>query len=231
MNDIRQYEINANEWWKKDGRFHLLSFLNKPRFQYFDRIVSNWKNKSVLDVGCGGGYSCEYMTDREMQISGIDISPSSITVAKNHALANNLTIDYRTADACQLPFPDASFDFVLCVDVLEHINDPALAIKEISRVLKPKGYFLFDTINRNFFTKLFFIWLAQNLLRIIPKDTHDWGMFIKVSEMRSYLDRAGLNLLDTKGLCPIGISLKNLTPIFCPLNLTFAFYLGVAQKE
>jgi 2-polyprenyl-6-hydroxyphenyl methylase/3-demethylubiquinone-9 3-methyltransferase len=232
MNDLEQYEINAREWWADNGRFRPLFYLNVPRFEYFDDLIPLWKNKKILDVGCGGGYTCEFLSPRGAEVHGVDLSKASIQAAEQHARENNLNINYQQANACQLPYPDATFDKVLCVDVLEHLEkwELPLAIAEIKRVLKPGGHFLFDTINRNWFTRFFVVWLMEKILRMIPINTHAARLFIRPNELRIILESNGLKVIDIKGMCPWGFDLSSRAPKFKIIPWTFAFYLGVAKK-
>lgn len=124
---------------------YALYHLNEPRFNFFDSYIPNWNNLRVLDVGCGGGFSCEYIANRGAIVSGIDQSAKCIEQACIHAVKNRLNIDYQYGYAEAIPFQDSTFDVVVCVDVLEHVADLVKTILEISRVLKPGGLF-FSTL-------------------------------------------------------------------------------------
>lgn len=198
-NDLQFYDLNADNWWDEDAKIYALYHLNKPRFEFFDRYVSDWKGLKALDVGCGGGFTCEFMAKRGVIVSGIDLSQKCIEAARKHAAFSNFEIDYRCNIAETMPYPDNTFDIVTCVDVLEHVNDVPLVIAEISRILKPNGLFLFDTINRNFQSRLVMIWLMEILLGEISKGIHDWKKFIKPEELIELLNRNKFYDIEIKG--------------------------------
>jgi len=140
-----------------------------------------------------------YGQQRRHRVSGIDQSLKCIIKAQEQAASSGLEIDYEHGFVEALPYPDNTFDIVICVDVLEHVADLHLAISEISRVLKPQGLFLFDTINRNFKSKLVMIWLLENILQEIPRGIHDWQKFIKPSELTDLMHSNGFTSIEIKG--------------------------------
>ena len=148
-NDLAFYDVNADNWWDQDTKIYALHSLNQPRFEFFDRYIPTWKGLKALDVGCGGGFSCEFMAARDVVVSGIDQSQKCINAARKHAIASNFDIDYRCGVGEQMPYADCTFDVVVCVDVLEHVADVQRVLAEVFRILKPNGLFFFDTINRN----------------------------------------------------------------------------------
>ena len=182
-NDLEFYDRNADVWWNEDAKIYALHHLNQPRFEFFDRYVTNWQGLKVLDIGCGGGFSCEFMAQRGAIASGLDQSQKCIQIAQTHAVSNKFEIDYRHGLAENLPYEANTFDLVVCVDVLEHVADLSRVISEAYRVLRPNGLFLFDTINRNIKSKLIMIWLLENILQEIPFGVHDWSKFIKPEEL------------------------------------------------
>lgn len=198
-NDLEFYDLSADNWWQSDAKIYALYHLNQPRFDFFDNYVINWQGLKALDVGCGGGFSSEFMANRGVRVSGIDQSLKCIIKAQEHAASSGLEIDYQHGFVEALPYPDNTFDTVICVDVLEHVADLHLAISEISRVLKPQGLFLFDTINRNFKSKLVMIWLLENILQEIPRGIHDWQKFIKPSELTDLMHSNGFTNIEIKG--------------------------------
>jgi len=207
-NDLKFYDIYADKWWNPKEKFYTLYHINKPRFEFFDRYVSNWQGLKALDVGCGGGFSCEFMAARGVLVSGIDQSAKCIQAAQKHAESSGFNIDYRQAVAENIPDGDATFDVVVCVDVLEHVENVEQVISEVYRVLKPDGLFLFDTINRTFKSKLVMIWLLENILRQIERGVHDWNKFIQPEELTEWLDAAGFKNIDIKGFDIFGEGLK-----------------------
>jgi len=207
----------ASTWWdEQKGWAAGLHKMNPIRADYFvSAFNKNFgefsKSKKYLDIGCGGGILSEEIARRGFDVTGIDFSPSSIEAAKQHAAKMNLTnVKYIVGNAYSLPFEDESFDGVIMSDVLEHIHDLQKAIKEISRVLKPNGIFVFDTINRTLFSYIFIKQIGESrLLRFIPQHTHDWRLFIKPEELKSVLQKYHLSVIqDFKGLVlvPRGLS-------------------------
>jgi len=186
-NNLSYYDQWASQWWQANATVAPLNRLNPLRFQFFDQYVPNWKGLKVLDVGCGGGFTCEFLAARGAHVTGIDQSTSCIAAAKQHAEEENLNIDYHQGYSENLPFNDATFDIVVCVDVLEHVADVPQTIFEISRTSKPNGLVFFDTINRTWQSKLVMIWLLENTLRQIPCGIHDWRKFITPTELSELL--------------------------------------------
>lgn len=197
--DNFDYNLNANKWWKEDTNLNALYYFNKPRFEFFDSYVPSWQDLKGLDVGCGGGFTCEFMAKRGVIVSGIDPSLNSIQVAQEHAGKSGLKINYRHGFAEDLPYDDNSFDIVTCVDVLEHVADLKKVISEINRVLKTNGLFFFDTINRNFKSRVIMIWLLEKITRDIDRGIHDWRKFIKPKELLGLLKINGFTNVVLKG--------------------------------
>lgn len=207
-NDLGFYDRSASQWWDTEAKIYALYHLNQPRFQFFDRYVSHWQGLKALDVGCGGGFSCEYMAARGVSVSGIDQSQKCIEAATQHAIINGFEIEYRCGVAEQMPYADQSFDVVVCVDVLEHVEDVNRVIAEIFRILKPNGLFFFDTINRNFKSRLVMIWLMENILGEIEPGVHDWNKFIKPVEIVKLLHQSGFADIEIKGFDIFGEALR-----------------------
>ncbi|MEN9216165.1 MAG: bifunctional 2-polyprenyl-6-hydroxyphenol methylase/3-demethylubiquinol 3-O-methyltransferase UbiG [Gloeomargarita sp. HHBFW_bins_162] len=198
-NDLAYYDRHADQWWQPGGTLHLLNHLNPGRFEFFDQYVADWRRVRVLDVGCGGGLTCEFLARRGAIVAGVDRSPASIAVARAHAQSQGLTIEYREGTGEALPYPDAAFQVVVCVDVLEHVADVAQVVKECGRVLQPGGLFLFDTINRTWQSKVLMIWLMEDILRQIPQGIHDWEKFITPAELTHFLEQAGFGDILCRG--------------------------------
>ncbi|HEY9638409.1 MAG TPA: bifunctional 2-polyprenyl-6-hydroxyphenol methylase/3-demethylubiquinol 3-O-methyltransferase UbiG [Coleofasciculaceae cyanobacterium] len=198
-NDLEFYDSSAANWWNTDEKIYALSHLNQPRFEFFDRYVTDWKGLKALDVGCGGGFSCEFMAKRGVVVSGIDQSVKCIKAAQEHAALSGLKIDYKQGLAEKIPYNDNTFDVVICVDVLEHVSDVQKTILEINRVLKPEGIFFFDTINRNFKSKFVMIWLMENILGEIKRGIHDWKKFIKPEELTQLMYKSGFKSFEIQG--------------------------------
>jgi 2-polyprenyl-6-hydroxyphenyl methylase / 3-demethylubiquinone-9 3-methyltransferase len=203
-NNLAFYDQQAAEWWSETSTIFPLSKLNPLRFQYFDRIVPQWRGLRVLDVGCGGGYTCEFLARRGALVTGLDQSPACIHSAKAHAAATGLAIDYHPGVGEALPFADQHFDVVVCVDVLEHVDSPAATVAEISRVLKPGGLFCFDTINRTWQSRLLMIWLLEDWLRLIPHGVHDWQKFVPPELLHDWLEQSGFSDIQMQGFDLLG---------------------------
>jgi 2-polyprenyl-6-hydroxyphenyl methylase/3-demethylubiquinone-9 3-methyltransferase len=208
------YDQAASGWWDENHFLHLLKTgLNPARFGYFFEILRSRgltpASLRILDVGCGGGILSEEFAKLGCRVSGIDQSAGSIAAAQAHAQSQGLEIDYRVAQAESLPFDAASFDLVVCCDLLEHVSQPGQVVAEAGRLLKPGGLYLFDTINRTLQSYFETILVAQVLpfTRIFPPQTHAWRQFIRPAELATYLERAGLQLGE---LCGLQSGLSNL---------------------
>jgi 2-polyprenyl-6-hydroxyphenyl methylase/3-demethylubiquinone-9 3-methyltransferase len=203
-NDLAFYDQQAPEWWSESATIFPLSKLNPLRFQYFDRFIPDWCGLRVLDVGCGGGYTCEFLAQRGAIVTGIDQSAACIAAARAHATASGLDIDYHVGVAEALPFDHDRFDIVVCVDVLEHVQSPAATIAEITRVTKPGGRFCFDTINRTWQSRLLLIWLLEDTLRLIPRGVHDWQKFLPPADLQHLLTQSGFSDISIQGFDILG---------------------------
>lgn len=207
------YNVHSSGWWDENNFLNILKTgLNPVRFEYFHTIFNLHGLKpaslKVLDIGCGGGILSEEFARLGCRVDGIDISEASITTAKEHARLGKLKIEYQVGSALALPFSSASFDVVICCDVLEHLPDFGRAITEVTRVLKPGGLYLLDTINRTFRSYLETILVAQELplTRFFARGSHDWRQFITPDELNACLTFHQLALGEFRGLQP-GISL------------------------
>lgn len=228
-NDLTIYDKVAERWWSDDVRWvRTLKNLVPGRLKWFDRHIE-WTGKAVLDLGCAGGFMAEAMAARGADVTGIDPAAEAIEAARRHAADGQLNIRYDVGVGEALPYANASFDAVVCVDVLEHVSDLGKVLAEVVRVLRPGGLFLFDTINRNPIARLATITIAEDLLRLLPRGTHDPAMFIKPAELRSAMQRAGLLPGRFTGLGPRGVNWR-LDLTFGPLPLTLILYLGLARK-
>lgn len=201
------YNELAGSWWDEDGRLHLLKAMVNPwRVPYFadalrERFGADLSGVRVLDVGCGGGVLTEEFARLGCQVTGIDTAEESLEVARAHARAEGLSIDYRPGSATELPFDGSSYEVVSCCDVLEHIPAWERVIAEVERVLNPGGLFLFDTINRTLKSRSTIIFGLQewSFTRLFPRDTHVWEMFITPAELTAALEKRGLQVRDFSG--------------------------------
>jgi 2-polyprenyl-6-hydroxyphenyl methylase/3-demethylubiquinone-9 3-methyltransferase len=228
-NDLTIYDKVADRWWSDDIRWvRTLKNMVPGRLGWFDRHI-DWMDLEVLDLGCAGGFMAEALFDRGARVTGIDPAADAIDAARAHARAGNKRIAYDVGVGEALPYADHSFDAVVCVDVLEHVRDLTLVLSEVERVLRPGGLFLFDTINRNLLSRLATITVAEDILRLLPRGTHDPDMFITPRELRSGLVGAGLVPGPFTGLGPRGINRRG-DLVFGRLPGTFIIYMGTARK-
>ncbi len=229
-NDLTIYDKVADDWWSDEIRWvRTLKNLVPGRLAWMDRQI-DWTGRDVLDLGCAGGFMAEALDDRGAAVTGIDPAANAIAAARSHAEQAGRSIRYDVGVGEDLPYEDARFDAVVCVDVLEHVQDLAQVLAEVTRCLRPDGVFLFDTINRNMLARLATITVAEDILRLLPKGTHDPSMFIKPAELRAAMDKAGLEPGRFTGLGPRGVN-RRLDLTFGPLPLTAILYMGTARKR
>lgn len=227
-NKLDIYDDVAADWWSDDIRWvRTLKNLVPGRLAWFDRHT-DWDAKMVLDLGCAGGFMAEAMTNKGAKVTGIDPAAQAIAAATARAEQMDQTIQYNVGVGENLPYPDDHFDAVVCVDVLEHVADLNKVLTEVARVLKPGGLFLYDTINRNPIARLATITIAEDVLRLLPKGTHDPKMFIKPAELRGALSKAGLVPGPQTGLGPRGMNRRG-DFTFGPLPFKTIIYMGLAQ--
>ena len=198
--EIAKFEELAHRWWDPESEFKPLHQINPLRLDYIDRRAQ-LNGKQVLDVGCGGGILSESMAQRGAQVTGIDMGQAPLAVARLHQLESGIEVNYQrtTAEALAEDRP-ASFDVVTCLEMLEHVPDPASIIQACTRLLKPGGQVFFSTINRNPKSYVFAIIGAEYILKLLPKGTHDFSKFIKPSELESWSRAAGLQSLELTGM-------------------------------
>jgi 2-polyprenyl-6-hydroxyphenyl methylase / 3-demethylubiquinone-9 3-methyltransferase len=201
------YDELAQTWWDDRAFLHLLKVMVNPwRVPYFKNVLTQAYGQDLsrvrlLDIGCGGGVLTEEFASLGCEVTGLDISARSISIAQKHAASNGLHIDYRVGSGTGLPFEENSFDAVSCCDVLEHIRDWKQVIGEARRVLVPGGLFLFDTINRTLKSRVTFIFGLQELpfTSLMPPDTHVWNMFITPDELKAALKAQGMSVENMMG--------------------------------
>ena len=228
-NDLTIYDAVADDWWSDEIRWvRTLKNLVPGRLSWMDHHI-DWAGKTVLDLGCAGGFMAEALDARGAHVTGIDPAEQAIAAARAHAAQAGRDIAFDTGVGEALPYDAAAFDTVVCVDVLEHVSDLTRVLAEVRRVLRPGGLFLFDTINRNPLARLATITVAEDILRLLPRGTHDPALFIKPRELRRAVTDAGLVAGPFTGLGPRGITRRgDLT--FGRLPLTTILYMGLARK-
>jgi 2-polyprenyl-6-hydroxyphenyl methylase / 3-demethylubiquinone-9 3-methyltransferase len=207
--DNEIYDRPGDIWWDEHQPLSAIrTALNPARLEYFARVFAalgiDPAGKVTVDVGCGGGLLAEEAARLGAQVIGVDPSLGSLAIARAHAEASGLAIDYRAGAGEHLPVDDASADIVYCVDVLEHVQDLDAVVSETARVLKPGGLYLYDTINRTRLSKLVVIKLAQEwaVTACVPANLHDWDQFITPAELRGTLARHHLDHRDIAGMAP-----------------------------
>lgn len=199
--ELAKFSDLAHRWWDPESEFRPLHQINPLRLGWIDGLVS-LSGKSVLDVGCGGGILSDSMARKGAEVTGIDLAVKALKVAQLHALeAGTQHVSYReiSAEALAQEQPGA-FDVVTCMEMLEHVPDPASVVRACSELVKPGGWVFFSTINRNPKSFLFAIVGAEYLLQMLPKGTHEYAKMIRPSELASHCRAAGLELTQTRGM-------------------------------
>lgn len=230
-NDLTIYQTYAPHWWDGSQRFlRLLHNLVPARMKYFDTIAQGWSGQKVLDLGCGGGFMSEALAERQADVIGVDPSEAAIQEAQSHAHRQGLQIDYKVGTGEQIPLEDSSVNAVICVDVLEHVQDLDAVLGEVRRVLKPGGVFYFDTINRTWLATVVLIYFGETILRLLPPGTHDPQKFITPEELKTLLSERNFTMGPLVGLGPCGLN-RRLDFTFCRLPSTLIMYMGYARLE
>jgi 2-polyprenyl-6-hydroxyphenyl methylase/3-demethylubiquinone-9 3-methyltransferase len=229
-NDLTLYDRYADAWWIGRTRWlRTLHNLVPARLAYFNG-VTGWTGKQVLDLGCGGGFMAEALARRGAIVTGVDPAAGAIAAARRHAAEGGLDIRYEVGRGEQLPFAAGTFDIVVCVDVFEHVGDLDAVLAEIARVLKPGGLLLFDTINRTWLASFVIVALAERVLRLLPRGTHDPAKFIAPGELAANLAAHGFTMSEPVGLGPTGLNRRG-DIVFGPLPTTAIMYLGHARRD
>ncbi len=199
--ELAKFSEMAHRWWDTESEFRPLHQINPLRLDWIDERAA-LRGKAVLDVGCGGGILAESMARRGAQVTGIDLATKPLGVARLHALESGVdNVQYReiATEALAAESP-AAFDVVTCMEMLEHVPDPASAVQACATLAKPGGWVFFSTLNRNPKAFAFAILGAEYVLRLLPRGTHEYARFIRPSELARWCREAGLSLQDTRGL-------------------------------
>lgn len=205
MSNVDQGEIDkfsalAHRWWDPTSEFKPLHAINPLRLGWIESIT-NLEGKRVLDVGCGGGILAESLSKAGATVTGIDLSTKALKVAELHQLESGTTVRYRSISAEDLAKEEPqSYDVVTCMEMLEHVPDPASVVRACANLCKPGGHIFFSTLNRNPKSYLFAIIGAEYILQLLPKGTHQYEKFIKPSELAEFTRAAGLEVLQLKGM-------------------------------
>ncbi len=199
-NEINKFNKLSSTWWDEDGPMWPLHKINPLRLSF---ILKNCeiKNKKVLDIGCGGGILTESLAKNDAIATGLDLAQDSIKIAQQHAAKNNLNIDYICENLEKFAENNQqSFDVITCMEMLEHVPDPTKIINLCQQILKPGGSLFVSTINRNPKAFLFAVVGAEYILSLLPRGTHEYGKFIKPSELNKWLRDNKLKTRETLGL-------------------------------
>lgn len=224
--ELQKFAQLAHKWWDKNSEFKPLHEINPLRLNYINNLAP-LNNKRVLDVGCGGGILSESMYFKGADVTAIDLGEKALSVAKLHQLESGAKVNYRYISVEQLASEQpASFDVVTCMEMLEHVPDPAAVIAACAQLVKPGGMVFFSTINRNPKAYLYAVIGAEYVLNLLPKGTHDYAKFIKPSELSAWARQAGLNVSGLKGM-----SYNPLTKIYALSDDVSVNYLMHTQLD
>ncbi len=207
----------AQDWWDPKGPAAYLRGLTAPRFEYFDRFMLNWTAKKVLVIGCGGGFSSEYLAEQGADVTAIDASAVLLAVAQDRMKGRDYSVDYQQ----KMPVGENLFDAVICLDVLIHTSNAPQLITQILRLLKPGGYFFFDAVNKTWWSRF----------KKFPKEFYDWEQFVKPEFVQAMLETAGFKQIEMRGL---SVKRKDRNSDRLQANIhhsLLAMYVGKAQKK
>jgi 2-polyprenyl-6-hydroxyphenyl methylase/3-demethylubiquinone-9 3-methyltransferase len=200
QSELDKFASLAVHWWDPEGELKTLHQLNPLRLAYIQEKTP-LAGKKVIDIGCGGGILSESMASAGAIVTGLDMNASLIDVAKLHLLESGMQVEYLHTSAEKIAEErTGSYDVVTCLEMLEHVPDPASIIKACSQLLKPGGHVFFSTLNRNPKSYLFAIVGAEYILKLLPKNTHDYAKFIRPSELSKWSREAGLTPSGLKGI-------------------------------
>jgi 2-polyprenyl-6-hydroxyphenyl methylase/3-demethylubiquinone-9 3-methyltransferase len=218
--ELAKFSELAHRWWDPSSEFKPLHEINPLRLGWIDGIAA-LKGKSVVDIGCGGGILAEAMAKLGARVKGIDLSDKALKVAMLHLLESRLDVNYEEISAEALAQREpGQYDALTCMEMLEHVPDPASTVNACAQLVKPGGQVFFSTINRNPKSYLFAVIGAEYILRLLPRGTHDYAKFLKPSELARHCRAAGLTLKSV-----IGMSYNPLTKVYALNNDASVNYL------
>ncbi len=198
--EVAKFDALASRWWDPDGEFHSLHEINPLRLDWIRQHV-NLSGLKIVDIGCGGGILAESMAAAQATVTGIDMAEGPLAVARLHQHESGTEVDYRHSTAEELAASEAgSYDVVTCLEMLEHVPDPSQVIKSCAELVKPGGHVFFSTINRNPKSFAFAIVGAEYVLKLLPAGTHEYGKFIRPSELETWARQAGLTHTNSIGM-------------------------------
>jgi 2-polyprenyl-6-hydroxyphenyl methylase / 3-demethylubiquinone-9 3-methyltransferase len=199
--EVKKFEDLASRWWDKQSEFKPLHEINPLRLDFIMQSAEGLANKSVIDVGCGGGILSESMARKGAIVTGIDMGTAPLEVAKLHMLESGLNIDYQQSTAEEKSkSATEQYDVVTCLEMLEHVPEPASVIQACCDMVKPGGHVFFSTINRNPKAFLLAVVAAEYIMNMLPKGTHDYAKFIKPSELCQWIRQTSLDVKSMTGM-------------------------------
>jgi 2-polyprenyl-6-hydroxyphenyl methylase/3-demethylubiquinone-9 3-methyltransferase len=199
--EIAKFEKVASQWWELDGDFKPLHQINPIRRQFICQHVGDIFGKKIIDVGCGGGILAESLAKLGGDVTGIDLGEEPLNVAKLHALESGLKVDYQKIPAEEKANQQSeTYDVVTCMEMLEHVPDPASIVEACSQMVKPGGYVFFSTLNKSIKSYLMAIVAAEKILKIVPDGTHDHNSFIRPSTLIGWAESFDLKCIDAAGI-------------------------------
>ena len=223
--ELQKFSALAHRWWDPTSEFRPLHEINPLRLEWINARVP-LAGKTVLDVGCGGGILAESIAKKGAKVTGIDLSEKALKVADLHSLESGVAVRYELIAAEELASREAGhYDVVTCMEMLEHVPDPAAIVQACATLVKPGGHVFFSTLNRNPKSYLFAIIGAEYILRLLPRGTHDYMKFITPAELSQYIRLAGLEVDELKGM-----TYNPLTKIYSLNQNTDVNYLVASVK-
>jgi len=224
--ELEKFGALAARWWDPNSEFKPLHAINPLRLEWISTLAGGLSGKRILDVGCGGGILSESMAAAGADVTGIDLAEKSLKVARLHGLESGIKVDYRAVPVETLAEEQPlSYDVVACMEMLEHVPNPASVVQACARLVKPGGHVFFSTLNRNPKSFLFAIIGAEYVLRLLPRGTHSYENFIKPSELSSAAREAGLEPQSMRGM-----TYNPITQIYALSNDTSVNYLMACRK-
>lgn len=224
--ELDKFGALASRWWDPESEFKPLHAINPLRLEWIQESVGSLAGKKVLDVGCGGGILSEAMARSGAQVTGIDLADKSLKIAKLHGLESGVKVEYRKVPVEQLAAEQpGQYDVVTCMEMLEHVPDPASIVRACAALTKPGGWVFFSTLNRNPKSFLFAIIGAEYVLRLLPRGTHTYDMFIRPSELAAAARGASLEPVGMRGM-----EYNPITQIYSLTSDTSVNYLMATRK-
>ncbi len=224
--EIDKFSALASRWWDPESEFKPLHAINPLRLEWIQECAGSLAGRKVLDVGCGGGILSEAMARGGADVTGIDLADKSLKIARLHGLESGVKVEYRKVPVEELAVEQpGQYDVVTCMEMLEHVPDPASIVRACATLVKPGGWVFFSTLNRNPKSFLFAIIGAEYVLRLLPRGTHTYDQFIKPSELSAAARGAGLEPVGMRGM-----EYNPITQIYTLSSDTSVNYLMATRK-